>query len=228
MWTLPIADDDRVVSQWWQTACALATVVTIAIGVFYWHWPPRYLVLLYWMENLIIGAIQLLKFLFCPSLSHRSWGGWLLRLFFVTFFLFHYGGFCSVHGLFLLMLSGSQNARIMSDVSVALGRFVFLDLLRMVTSRIWDLIPPSGVWSLAGMLAGHLVGMFRERAKWQHMGFQKLMQEPYKHIVVVHVAIIIGMFFAMILKNPLPVLGLIVIGKFVIDVREIWRSQPST
>lgn len=50
---------------------------------------------------------------------------------------------------------------------------------------------------------------------------QKLMSEPYKHIVVVHIGILGGAFASVALGNPIGVLLIIVIGKLLIDLREI-------
>lgn len=217
---------EHVASRWWQTACAIMTVATIIFGVLWWNWDMRILVLLYWVENLFLGVFQIVKIACSRSVSHTPGVSWLLRGFMILFFMVHYGGFCGGHGLFLLMISGNGGPRVLSEMSFAWGPLVFLDLLRVVTIQIWHVIPSSAWFSVAGIALGRLVEVIRERDRWLQQSPKQLMQEPYKHIIVVHIAIIVGMFFAMILKNPMPVLGLIVIGKFVIDLREIWQSRP--
>lgn len=219
--------NEHVASRWWQTACAIMTVATIIVGVLWWNWDMRILVLLYWVENLFLGILQIVKIAFSRSVSHSSSLSWLLRGFIILFFMVHYGGFCGGHGLFLLIISGNGGPRVLSEMSFAWGPLVFLDLLRVVTIQIWQVIPSSAWFSIAGIALGRLVEVIRERDRWLEQSPKDLMQEPYKHIIVVHIAIIIGMFFAMILKNPMPVLGLIVIGKFMIDLREIWQSRPT-
>ena len=217
---------EQAAERWWQTVFALGTVITIGIGVFAWDWDAMNLVLLYWVENLILGVLQLGKMLFSRAMPHRSPGAWFLRLFMMLFFMVHYGGFCGGHGMFILTLGKHGGTRVLSEVSFAWGPLVFLDLLRVVIVQAWQVIPSSAIPTLVVMCIAHGLGMLRERARWLHQSPSALMQEPYKHIVVVHIAIIFGMFLAMILQNPWPVLCLIVIGKFVIDLRDIWRIAP--
>lgn len=218
---------EQAAERWWQTVFALGTVITIGVGVFAWHWDAMNLVLLYWVENLILGVLQLGKMLFSRALPHRSKMAWFIRLFMMLFFMVHYGGFCGGHGMFLLTLSKHGGARILSEVSFAWGPLVFLDLLRVVTVQVLHVLPSSAMLTIAVMGLAQMLGMVRERHRWLHQPHSVLMQEPYKHIVVVHVAIIFGMFLAMILQNPWPVLGLIVLGKFLLDLRDIWRKVPS-
>jgi hypothetical protein len=47
------------------------------------------------------------------------------------------------------------------------------------------------------------------------------MVEPYKHIVVVHVAILFGAALVLWAGNSMPLLMIMVIGKYLIDLREI-------
>jgi hypothetical protein len=51
------------------------------------------------------------------------------------------------------------------------------------------------------------------------------MSEPYKHIVVVHLGIILGAFLSLALGNAIGVLLIIVAGKFLIDLRDILREN---
>lgn len=54
---------------------------------------------------------------------------------------------------------------------------------------------------------------------------QKLMGEPYKRIMVMHVTIIFGGFLAMALGSPLPALMLLIVLKIGADARAHVRER---
>ena len=191
-----------------------------------WKWDVRSLVLLYWLENVIIGGLQLVKMLLTRSSLSGSYLAWLLRLGLCGFFLLHYGGFCGGHGMFLLVIGGDEQRNILSDVNILFGPFVFVQLLWIVLHEVLQLLPTTAYVSLAGIFLGRVISLIQDRHQWLHQGISELMKEPYKHIVVVHLAILFGAALAMLWSNPWPVLLLIVVGKLVLDLREVWsRSQ---
>ena len=65
------------------------------LGVLFFNWDVVALVVLYWSENLVLGFYTVLKMLVKSPL-----GGLGKSL----FFLIHYGGFCAVHGVFIMAL----------------------------------------------------------------------------------------------------------------------------
>ena len=105
-------------------------------GVLFLGWDTFAIVALYWTENVVIGAINVLKMLTCsPDANRLVWGNVdpndklnrermersrgdsanMLRLanhgsklFFVPFFIFHYGLFCFVHGVFIFAIFGRE------------------------------------------------------------------------------------------------------------------------
>jgi hypothetical protein len=89
-------------------------------------------VVLYWSENLIIGFYNLLKMLVV---------GGLRAIFPALFFLLHYGGFCAVHGLFIVSLLLEQPASMGEDPPWPLF-LVFLQLLLDVVEQVLAQAPP--------------------------------------------------------------------------------------
>ncbi len=79
-----------------QLALLLANLLPL-IGVLWFDWDVGSIVVLYWAENLIVGAYTVLRML--------TTGG-VHALFQIAFFCLHYGGFCAIHGLFVLKLTG--------------------------------------------------------------------------------------------------------------------------
>src|SRR5690606_24260236 len=85
-------------------AALVAANLLPLVGVLLWGWDVGALVVLYWSENLIIGAYTLIKMLVASPL-----GG----LFSGLFFLIHYGGFCAVHGAFVLILAVQEEPHLL-------------------------------------------------------------------------------------------------------------------
>ena len=65
-------------------------------GVLYLGWNVGSILVLYWVENLIVGGYTLLKILVTGGTGELS------RL---LFFCIHYGFFCTIHGLAILELT---------------------------------------------------------------------------------------------------------------------------
>ena len=89
----------------WKTATSISVVALVLanvaplIGVFLLGWNAAAILLLYWAENLVIGFFSILKIVLAkanPPVSH------LQKLIAVPFFCLHFGGFCGLHGAFLL------------------------------------------------------------------------------------------------------------------------------
>jgi hypothetical protein len=68
-------------------------------GVLFFGWDAAAIVLLYWIENLIIGAYNILRMILVKVKSQSEQ---FKKLFIIPFFCVHFGGFCAVHGFFLL------------------------------------------------------------------------------------------------------------------------------
>ena len=173
-------------------------------------WDVGALVVFYWSENLVIGAYNLLKMAAVAGPK---------AIFPGTFFLIHYGGFCAVHGFFILAM--------LLDESASLGEatwplfLVFVQLLLQVIDRVLAQAPPAWLLAFLGLLITHgysfvtnfLAGGERERAT-----IPSLMAAPYRRIVVLHVAVIAGGFGVAALGEPLVLLIALVALKTVADL----------
>jgi len=69
------------------------------VGIFLFGWDVKYIVLLYWIENLVVTFYNILKMLAPRTNQAVEHAG---KLFVIPFFCIHYGGFCAVHGFFLI------------------------------------------------------------------------------------------------------------------------------
>lgn len=191
----------------------LANAVPLA-GVLAWDWRVGDVVILYWIENVVIGLYNVLRML---AVRPEGAGAAPLpaRLFMACFFTVHYGMFCAVHGMFLATMfpvPGPGGAK--------LGiHGIVLDMLR----------EPGLLAAIAALVASHGVSLVRNfflRGEYRRAQLRQLMHRPYGRIVVVHVFIIGGGILVQALGAPEAGLAVFVALKTAIDV-EMHRRERS-
>ena len=155
-------------------------------------------------------------------------------LFTMLFFALHYGGFCAGHGVFLLELTSSGKTEggleivDMDNLKAFLGPLVFLQMLYLVAVQAWEALPVASLWSVVSLFAMRGLGFFQDfifSGKWKETDVKKLMFEPYKNIIALHIAIVFGAGLAMAFKGAWPVLALIVVGKLVMDFMNLRKQE---
>lgn len=229
----------------------VANLVPLA-GVFFWDWSIFEVVLLYWMENVIIGIINILKMATCsPDLKNFDFdsmvqsrmrshtgltddqklklekakefmgkagnvGGPLnhgMKFFLIPFFTIHYGMFCLVHGIFVVVLLGSESP--LRGGGVGPGSGGFPDLLGAVISH-------GGSWAALALTFSHLFSFatnYIGKGEYKRTAVPFLMMAPYGRIVVLHVAILFGAFAIMALGSPIFLMILLICGKILLDLK---------
>ena len=196
-------------------------------GVLFAGWDVSLVVLLYWTENLIVGFYNVLR-MATARIEHPA--EHLGKLFMIPLFCVHYGGFCAVHGFFLLAffdLGGGPQA-VVPGGGAWFGPLVFLQLLVGVMAQLWASAPLGMLWSFLALVASHGVSFVQNHllaGESERLSLKDLMGRPYGRIVVMHVAIIAGGFFVMALKSPLPLLVILIILKAGLDVKLHLRSH---
>jgi hypothetical protein len=175
-------------------------------------WTAAPLVLLYWLENLVIGAFAILRMIGTGLGKGVAAVG---LLFLGPFFIVHYGMFCAVHGVFVAMLVGPS----LGDAGGTIGALGGnpLDVSATVS---WALgVEPTLTTVLligTAWRAVVLVWHFLIRGDWRRSDPLQEMTAPYGRIVVLHLGIFAGFFALLALGQPLwGVLGLIV-------ARSVW------
>lgn len=188
----------------------LVNLVPLA-GVLLFNWDVAALMVLYWSENLIIGFFTLCRMLVVSPLGGLAGG---------LFFLIHYGGFCGVHGLFIVVLLLDGDFEPMSDDPWPLF-LVFPQILYNVARHVLLSAPPEWLWAFMALFASHGVSFLvnflfgPERERW---GIKALMAAPYGRIVILHFAILGGGFAVMALGQPLFMLVVLILVKTGMDV----------
>jgi hypothetical protein len=189
-------------------------------GVLFLGWDAFSIVLLYWAENLIIGFYNILKIAFVKV---PRFPGHIAKLFFIPFFIIHYGGFMGVHGIFILLLfKGSQELTSTSGSAPWPCFLIFVQLLLGVIKQMWLVMPNGMRLPLGIFLASHGVSFvhnFLIKGEYASTNPEKLMGQPYARIVVMHIAIIGGAFLAAAFKSPLPILIVLIALKTILDVK---------
>lgn len=198
-------------------------------GVLFFEWDASMIVLLYWAENVIAGFYNVLRLALVRVESPAANLG---KLFTIPFFCIHFGGFCAVHGFFLVAffeLGGKGMGSVFPD-DPWFGHLVFVQLLVSVVAHVWRNMPPEMAWPLAGLMISHgisFVQHFILDGEYKKLSAGELMGRPYGRIVVLHIAIIVGGFFVMALGSSLGLLLILVVLKIGLDIKLHNRSHKA-
>jgi hypothetical protein len=192
-------------------------------GVLYLGWDVGSIVVLYWSENLIVGGYTILKML--------TTGG-IKALFLILFFCVHYGGFCAIHGMFVLELTqftGSREIDLPEETWPP--PLLFIQMFINLGVRVLLAAPAEFLWACLALVLSHGVSfalIFIGRKEYTRVTIRQLMNAPYKRIVVMHIAIIAGGFLVVSLGSPLGLLLALVALKTAMDIMLHNRSHRET
>jgi len=208
-----------------QAALVTANLTPLA-GVAWLNWDATVIVLLYWTENVILGAFIILKMILLPAerpLHHLS------KIFAIPFFGIHFGGFCAVHGLFLMLFLrlGGTGEPLFRGAPWP-GPLVFLQLLVSVIAGLWRDHPAGMEWPVLALTISHGISFVQNyilRKEYARETMKELMSRPYKRIALLHVAILAGAVPVMILGSPVPLLIILVMAKIILDLRLHLRTH---
>lgn len=181
----------------------LANLVPLA-GVVFFGWSVFPVMLLFWLENVVVGIFNVLKLICVGGRGAQH----VIKFFLVPFFCFHYGIFTLVHGVFVFALFGA-------------GQFtsqnVFPDF-----QQLRDFVANQHLgWAVLALVVSHgfsFVWNFILRGEYLATNVAVLMAQPYGRVVVLHVAIIGSGFLIIAMGAPAAGLALLVALKIAVDV----------
>jgi hypothetical protein len=178
-------------------ALLAANLVPLA-GVLLWGWKLHEVIVLFWAESAVIGFYTLLKMAVV--------GKWL-AIFAGVFFAGHFGGFMSIHFLFIYeMFVRPLHAWEREPAA-------YEALMRLFTP-LWPAL-------LALFLShGFSFGLnFLAQDEYRGATISGLMVAPYRRVILMQLTLIFGGWLVMALHNPLPALALLIVLKVVTDLR---------
>ena len=214
------------------------------VGVLFWGWNVATILVLYWAENGIIGALNVPKMLLARGALLPGQGFARVsampavaaagaRIGSVIFFLIHYGMFWFVHGIFVFTLPFFTGPGVLGpDGSVELGPgvgpgfepgfipgFGSVDGDVGVVRRGPDLAAVGlGVAGLAiSRIASFLIN-FVGRREYLTVSPAAQMFAPYGRLVILHMTIILGALVSLTLGSPVGAIVVLVILKTVVDL----------
>jgi hypothetical protein len=205
-------------------ALTVANLIPL-LGVFLLDWDAAAVVLLYWIENLIIGFFNIFRMILVKV---ESTAGQFQKLFMIPFFCVHFGGFCAVHGFFLLaFFKIGSSTDVLDPGTPWVGPLIFLQLLYSVVMQLWQSRPPGLEWPVLGLAVSHGISFVKNfifGQEYLSLKMNQIMMRPYKRIVLMHVAIIAGGVFVMKLGSPVGLLCVLIFLKIGMD---IWLHAKS-
>lgn len=171
-------------------------------GVIFWEWQVFDVMIAYWLENVIIGLINILKMLTC-AVKHRRFEAVLI----IPFFTFHYGMFTAVHGLLVFAMFGNK--------ATEAADFNPWSLLEQTL-----LLDGMG-WVTLSLFLSHMASFFMNfmgKGEIDRTSPHQLMHAPYKRVVILHLTILLGGFLALALDIGMGALILLTILKIITDL----------
>ena len=200
-------------------ALILANLVPVG-GVLFFGWEVFPLMFLFWSENVIVGAFNVLKMIFAGG---GGAAGQASKFFIIPFFCVHYGLFTFVHGIFVIALFGGglrPGAGLPNS-----GMF-------------WRVMQENHLgWAILGLAVSRGISFatnYLGNGEYKNITAPMLMMQPYGRIVVLHIAILGGGFLMLALHSPALGLILLVALKTALDLaghlkeRAKFSSPPPT
>ena len=175
----------------------LANCIPI-FGIFFFGWDAATILVLYWLESVIIGVMNIPKILACRKTGQGVFMSVISNLFLCLFFTFHYGMFTAVHGVFLAKFFGAQP--IMDDLIFG-GPIVWTALIFLI----------SHVFSM-------LVNFF---GKKEYLGraAKEQMFTVYGRVFVMHLVLVGTGFATLAFGAPLISVIMLIILKTIMDLK---------
>lgn len=227
---------ERALAMYRITSSMLAVVLLVAFnlvplaGVVWWGWDLWTILVLYWVENGIVGAFNIAKILtaqgtILPGMTRWRMNGRpmneIARGGIAAFFTIHYGVFWLGHGVFVLIA-----LPLIAGVSSGVEGVIFnpgstpetIDtLFGTSTGPDWGLVQLGAI----GLALSHGASFglnYIGRGEYRTTSPSQLMLAPYGRVVVLHMTIILGATVSIALGTPIGALVVLVTIKTLLDI----------
>lgn len=179
----------------------LANAVPI-VGVLFLGWKVFPLLLLYWLENVVVGGFNVLKMALArPQDAAANLG----KVFIIPFFIVHFGLFTFVHGVLMFSLFGPKETQ-------------GFDLV----GHVLPAVRTYQLWAVFALVASHGLSFYwnyLKNGEYRRASLQQLMHQPYGRVVILHLTVLFGGWIVLLLGSETLPLVLLVILKTAADVR---------
>jgi hypothetical protein len=238
---------DRAVRIALASSSTTSVVVLVAFnllplaGVLFWGWSVATILVLYWVENGIVGALNVPKMLLAsaPEPGVIAQGridrvAMASKIGQVGFYLVHYGIFWFVHGIFVFTLpmfiglgSAAGDPGFFEPGAFDPGGFPVPGVVSGDGSVVFLGIERSGPdlgavgWAALGLAISHGVSFvvnFVGRREYLRVTTAQQMFAPYGRLVILHVTIILGAILSLSIGSPVGAIVVLVILKTVVDL----------
>lgn len=145
------------------------------VGVLFFHWEIFPLVLLYWLENLVVGGFNVLRMAVADPAS--GWR-WIAKVMLIPLFCVHFGGFIFIHGVFVFALFGGPR------FGHPIPPTPLSVLAAIRTTHIWP--------ALLAVVASHgvtFVWDFLRGGEYRNVKLWDLLRQPYARVLVLHLVV---------------------------------------
>ena len=206
---------------WYRVGSSVGALVALIvanaiplIGVLFLGWNVWTILIVYWLENGIVGGFNVLKMAYAegepesPAVRAST-----IRIngrpaedaskaFMIPFFVMHYGIFWLVHGVFVLTLPlfGAVGGDQELTVDIQPGTILLAVLALAISHGL------SFWWN------------FLHGGEYRRTAAAALMFAPYKRLVALHITIIFGAFAVMFTGAPAAAVAVLVAIKTAIDL----------
>ena len=174
-------------------------------GAIFLGWRVFPIIMLFWVENVITGVVNIIKMMLVKSDQPHLRGAKIAT---ILFFCVHYGMFTLVHGIFVFVVFGGYITPVapLTEESSILARIAGLNL--------W--------WGILTLALSHIYSLFANyigQGEYRTTSLSTLMTQPYERVVILHLVIIFGGMLIAFLNSPVWGVALLIVLKVVFDVR---------
>ena len=235
---------------WYTVGSSLGAVVALVVanaiplvGVVFFGWDVWTILIVYWVENGIVGFYNVLKMWLAEGvddaqaqtkINGRPIQG-QAKGFLIPFFLVHYGIFWVVHGVFVLSLS--TFASLGADPG---GVTILPGAITIVPGAIPDAgVAPSAAsgpdpgaiaFAAVALFIGHGASFlfnYVGRREYLRVSAAGQMFAPYGRLVIMHLTILLGAFAIMVIGAPVGAVAVLVALKTAMDLGFHLREHRS-
>lgn len=202
---------------WYRVGSSVGAVVALVVanlvplfGVLFLDWSVWNILVIYWLENGIVGVINVLKM---SAATGEEASGLTMamtingqpatsvsKLGLIPFFVMHYGIFWLVHGIFVLTLPAFLSLASDTPMELAFGAVLF---------------------AAAGLAISHGLSFwwnFLRGGEYRRTTPAVLMFQPYQRLVALHLTIIFGALAVSFTGAPVAAVAILVGVKTLLDL----------